>query len=244
MRILPAAFAGAMLPVFSRRAAARPEQFDVAFVKSVKLFTAISLLLVLSFLFLADPIVLLLLGPGVDLAGAAQVLRVLGLVTFLFFFNWLYGVTLVAQDRQRLETLGLVLGLVAGLLVAAWGIPRHGALGVSLAILAAEGVPFAIGTIAMWPHFHWQRTWLSLAKIVLGCLLSGLVFAVGTMLWDRLVTPALPLGEAADALLQSVVVGGLGLMVFVIALWLLHTFDDDEMEAIRSMLRLQRRGAS
>ncbi len=244
MRILPAAFAGAMLPVFSRRAAARPEQFDVAFIKSVKLFTAISLLLILAFLFMADPIVLLLLGTSVDLAGAAEVLRVLGLVTFLFFFNWLYGVTLVAQDRQRLESLGLVLGLAAGLLIASWGIPRYGALGVSVAILAAEGVPFVIGTIAMWPHFHWNRTWRSLAKIVLSCLLSGAVFAAGTMLWRSVIGPALGLGGTADALVQSVVVGSLGLAVFVIALWLLHTFDDDEMDAIRSMLRLQRRAAS
>ncbi|MCS6845214.1 MAG: oligosaccharide flippase family protein [Caldilineales bacterium] len=234
MRILPAAFAGAMLPVFSKRAAARPEQFDVAFVKSTKLFTAISLLLVLAFLFLADPIVILLLGEGVDLAGAAQVLRVLGLVTPLFFFNWLYGVTLVSQGRQRLETLGLALGLAAGFLFAWWAIPRLYAVGVSGAILVAEGVPFVIGTVAMWRHFQWQRTWPSLAKIVASCAVSGLVFALGNRLWT---------GEVAGtraAFVQSSVLGALGLAAFLAALWLLRTFDEDERVAIRAMLRLGR----
>lgn len=234
MRILPAAFAGAMLPVFSKRAAARPEQFDVAFVKSTKLFTAISLLLVLAFVFLADPIVVLLLGEGVDLTGAAQVLRVLGLVTPLFFFNWLYGVTLVSQGRQRLETIGLALGLAAGFVAAWWGIPRFYAVGVAGAVLVAEGVPFVIGTVAMWRHFQWQRTWPSLAKIVASCAVSGLVFALGNRLWT---------GEVAGtraAFLQSSVLGGLGLAAFLVALWALRTFDEDERIAIRAMLRLGR----
>lgn len=240
MRILPAAFAGAMLPVFSKRAVARPEQFDVAFVKSTKLFTAISLLLVLAFLFLAGPIVLLLLGQSVDLNAAAQVLRILGLVTPLFFFNWLYGVTLVAQGRQRLETLGLALGLVVGFAVAWWSIPRYYAMGVTAAILAAEGVPFVIGTVAMWSHFHWRETWPSLAKIVVSCGLSGLVFAVGSALWVAWAPGVLSLGYTANAFLQSLLLGGLGLAVFVAALWVLRTFDADEQAAIRSMLRLRR----
>lgn len=239
MRILPAAFAGAMLPVFSKRAAARPEQFDIAFVKSIKLFTAISLLLVLAFLFLAGPIVLLLLGQSVDLAAAAQVLRILGLVTPLFFFNWLYGVTLVAQGRQRLETLGLALGLVIGFGVAWWGIPRYAALGVTCAILAAEGVPFVIGTVAMWSHFHWRETWPSLVKIVVSCGLSGLVFAVGSVLWVAWAPSVLDLGYTANAFLQSLFLGGLGLAVFVVALWAMRTFDADEKAAIRSMLHLR-----
>lgn len=240
MRILPAAFAGAMLPVFSKRAAARPEQFDVAFVKSTKLFTAISLLLVLAFFFLAGPIVLLLLGQEVDLEAAAQVLRVLGLVTPLFFFNWLYGVTLVAQGRQRLETIGLVVGLALGFVVAWWAIPRYEAVGVAVAILAAEGVPFVIGTAAMWPHFHWRKTWSSLAKIVVSCGLSGLVFAAGNILWNAWGAGRLALGQTSNAFLESLLLGGLGLAVFVLALQAMRTFDADEMVAIRSMLRLRR----
>lgn len=240
MRILPAAFAGAMLPVFSKRAAARPEQFDVAFVKSTKLFTAISLLLVLAFIFLAGPIVLLLLGEEVDLEAAAQVLRVLGLVTPLFFFNWLYGVTLVAQGRQRLETIGLALGLVLGFGVAWWGIPRYEAVGVAVAILAAEGAPFVIGTVAMWPHFHWRETWISLVKIVVACGLSGLVFAAGNVLWNAWDVGDLVLGQTSNAFLESLVLGSLGLAVFVLTLYALRTFDADEMTAIRAMLRPRR----
>ncbi len=62
VRIVPAAFAAAMLPVFSDRAASRMDEFDTAFAKTIKLFTAISLLITLAFTFLADPMVTLLLG--------------------------------------------------------------------------------------------------------------------------------------------------------------------------------------
>lgn len=240
MRIVPAAFAAAMLPVFSNRVVDRMDEFDTAFAKSIKLFVAISLLISLAFTFLADPVVKLLLGEDIDLAQAALVLVVLGWVVVLFFLNWLYGVTLVALGKQQLETLGLAAGLVVGFLVSAWGIPRLGALGVSLAVLAAEGVFFVIGTVAMWPHFHWRGLTPSLVKIAAGCALAGLVFAVGGSLWSSYLAGWLGPGSGLNALAELLVVGSVGFLVFVVALALLGTFDADETDAIRAMLRLKR----
>jgi O-antigen/teichoic acid export membrane protein len=137
LRIIPAAFSASMLPVLSNRARGRMDEFDTAFAKSIKLFLAISLLITLAFNFLAEPFVVLLLGGGIDLVGAAEVLAVLGWVIVIYFLNWLYGVALVALGRQRLETLGLALGLLAGLPVARWAIPRYEALGVAYARLVS-----------------------------------------------------------------------------------------------------------
>jgi O-antigen/teichoic acid export membrane protein len=123
LRIIPAAFAAAMLPVFSNRVGARQDEFDGAFAKSIKLFTALSLLIALTFTFLADPMVKLLLGDMIDLKTAALVLIVLGWVIVLYFPNWLYGVTLVALGKQKLETVGLIVGVIVGYIVARWGIP-------------------------------------------------------------------------------------------------------------------------
>ncbi|MER2598829.1 MAG: oligosaccharide flippase family protein [Caldilineales bacterium] len=239
IRIIPGAFAAAMLPVFSDRATTRRADFDTAFAKTIKLFTAISLLISLAFTFLADPLVRLLLGSDIDLSMAAAVMATLGWVVALYFPNWLYGATLVALGKQRIETLGLALGLLMGALVAWWGIPRFGALGVVYGILAAEGSYFVVGTLAMRDHFHWRTLGLSLLKIVLSCLLAGVVFWLSSGLWQRwLAAGRVPSGDTG-AIIEVLVVGLLGLCAFFTALLLQRTFNDDEREAIRAMLRLR-----
>jgi hypothetical protein len=50
----------------------------------------------------------------------------------------------------------------------------------------------------------------------------------------------LGLGDTMAAAVELALVGGLGLLVLLLALWLLRTFDQDEIEGIRAMLRLQR----
>ena len=241
LQIIPAAFAAAMLPVFSNRAGARQDEFDSAFAKSIKLFAAISLLIALSFTFLADPMVHLLLGDTIDLKTAALVLAVLGWVIVLYFPNWLYGVTLVALGKQKLETVGLILGVIGGYIMARWSIPRYQAMGVTYAILAAEAIFFVVGTTAMWKHFRWRQLAPSLAKIVLSCGIAGLIFLIGSQLWS-IVQDTLPVpGGTVGALAEIIVVGGLGGIGFVMALWLLHAFDPDEQESIKVMLHLRRR---
>ncbi len=240
VRIIPAAFAAAMLPVFSNRAANRMAEFDSAFAKTVKLFTAISLLIALAFTFLAEPMVTLLLGETIDLSTAALVLAWLGWVVVLYFPNWLYGVTLVALGRQKLETLGLALGLVAGFVVAWWGIPRYQAMGVVAGILAAEGVFFVVGTFAMRQHFHLRQLAPSLIKVILACGGAGAVFFVGSQVWTGLSAAGRVPAGAWGALLQLAIVGACGLAVFGFALLALRTFNQDEKEAIAIMLRLRR----
>jgi O-antigen/teichoic acid export membrane protein len=239
LRIVPAAFSAAMLPVFSNRAAHRMGEFDSAFGKSIKLFTAISLLIALAATFLADPLVLLLLGSGIDLQTAAMILALLGWVIVLYFPNWLYGVALVALGKQKLETLGLVIGLIVGYLVARWAIPTQQALGVAYAIMAAEGAIFVIGTAVLWRHFHWRTLGRSLVKLVAASTLAGAVFLAGNLGWSRLAAAGLaPIG-ALGAIVELIIVGGLGIAAFVAALFLLRTFDADEIEGIRAMLNLR-----
>jgi len=220
LRIIPSAFAGAMLPVFSNRVGARQDEFDSAFAKSLKLFLAISLLIGLAFTFLADPLVQLLLGESIDL---------------------LYGVTLVALGRQKLETLGLLLGTIAGLAVAYVTIPAYEAMGVVYAIFAAEGIFFIVGTTAMWRHFHWRTLLPSLLRIVLAGMLTAVLFLLGDLLFQRLLAAGIVPAGTVGAILEVLVVGLVGLVGFAGALILLGTFDEDEKESIQAMLRLRRR---
>lgn len=239
IRIIPGAFAAAMLPVFSDRAKGQRTEFDTAFGKTIKLFTAISLLIALAFTFLAQPLVTLLLGDTIDLATAATVMATLGWTVVIYFPNWLYGVTLVALGRQRLETVGLAIGFVIGLLVAWWGIPRFQALGVVYGILAAEASYFVVGTLGMRGHFHWRELAPSLLKIIAACLLAGVVFYAGSLLWQSLTVAGMVPSGTIGALLEVGVAGIAGLAVFVMALVLLRAFNEDEKQAIAAMLRLR-----
>jgi O-antigen/teichoic acid export membrane protein len=240
MHILPAAFAAALLPALSNRVTDRMDEFDTAFAKSLKLFVALSLLIALAFTFLAAPIVELLLGANIDLATAGLVLAWLGWVIVFYYPNWLYSVTLVALGRQKIETLGLLLGLAAGLAVAWWTIPRFQAMGVVYGILTAEGVLFVVGTAAMWRHFHWRALLPSLTKLVAACGLTGLVFLLGERLWNVLTAAGVVPQGTLGALLEIALVGAAGLAMFVAAVLLLRAFDENEREGIRLMFRMQR----
>lgn len=233
LRIVPAAFAAAMLPEFSNRAASRQQAFDSAFNRSFKVFLAIGLLIALGCTFLAGPLVRLLLGTTIDLVAAAQVLAVLGWVIVLYFPNWLYGVTLVALGRQALETLGLAVGLAVGFLVVRWSLPDLGALGVALGIMAAEGAFFLIGSLAMRSHFDWVWLLPSLSKIALATGVAGLAFWVGSRLWSDAITTETALAAAAHV----VVVGGVGVAAYAGALMLLRAFDQEEIDGVRAILR-------
>lgn len=240
MHILPGAFAAALLPALSLRASSRMDEFDAAFIKSLKLFVTLSLLLALAFTFLAEPVVELLLGSEIDLTTAEQALAWLGWVLIFYFQNWLYSVTLVALGRQKFETLGLAAGLAAGLVVAWWSIPRFEAMGVVYGILTAEAVLFLVGTAAMWGHFHWRRLLPSLSKLIVACGLAGVVFLVGDRVWAALSQAGVTPQGTIGAILEIVAVGALALIVFTAAALLLRAFDANEREGIRLMLRWQR----
>ena len=125
--------------------------------------------------------------------------------------------------------------------MARWSIPRYQAMGVTYAILVAEAIFFVVGTTAMWKHFRWRQLAPSLAKIVLSCGIAGLIFLIGSQLWSS-VQDTLPVpGGTVGALAEIIVVGGLGGIGFVMALWLLRAFDPDEQESIKVMLHLRRR---
>lgn len=233
LRIVPAAFAAAMLPEFSNRATGQQRAFDSAFNRSFKFFLAIGLLIALGCTFLAEPLVRLLLGTTIDLAAAAQVLAMLGWVIVLYFPNWLYGVTLVALGRQALETAGLAVGLVVGFLVVRWSLPDLEAVGVAYGIMAAEGAFFLIGSLAMRPHFDWEWLLPSLAKIALATGAAGLAFWASSRLWSGAVAVETALAAAA----QVVVVGGVGVAVFAGALVVLRAFDREEIDGVKAILR-------
>ena len=107
-------------------------------------------------------------------------------------------------------------------------------------ILTAEAVLFAVGTAVMWRHFHWRRLLPSLIKLIAACGLTGLVFLLGDRVWTALTQAGVMPQGTMGAVLEILAVGALGLAMFVAAVLLLRTFDANEREGIRLMLRLQR----
>jgi hypothetical protein len=93
----------------------------------------------------------------------------------------------------------------------------------------------------MWRHFHWRTLLPSLLRIVLAGALTGVVFLLGNLLFQRLQAAGIVPAGTVGAILEVLVVGLIGLAGFAGALILLGTFDEDEKESIQAMLRLPRR---
>lgn len=237
LRIVPVAFTTAMLPVLSYRAGGDTAQFDSTFTKSFKFFVALGALIALGCTFLADPLMKLLLGNNIDLAAAAQVLAILGWVVVIYFPNWLYGTALVALGRQKVETLGLVLGLAGGFLVARGSVPTLQAAGVAYAILAAEAIIFLISTIALWRRFRWRHLVGSLLKIGMAGVATALAFTAGITAWHQAQAAGLAPTGTLGALAAVVLVGGAGAALYIALLLLLRTFQAEELANYRAALR-------
>jgi O-antigen/teichoic acid export membrane protein len=91
---------------------------------------------------LADPLINLLYGTAYN--GAAEVLRVLGLVVPVIFVN--YGLThlLIANHREKLNTLFFGIALITNVAANLIFIPMMGGVGAAFATLATEIVLFGL----------------------------------------------------------------------------------------------------
>jgi len=214
MRIVPMSLVGSILPMLSQRALRSRERFMGAFEKSLKVFLILSLLLAVCLTFLAEPIVRILL--GAELVESAAILRVLGWAVVFTFPNLLFGAALVALGRQKLETLGLALGLAVGYGVLRVTIDAWGVLAVCWGILAAEGVFMAVGIAATRHYLRWGRLAVPFLKIAAAAGIMAVVFQIGRDLHFLLLAP-------------------LAVACYGVALLVLRVPDDDETQTLLDM---------
>jgi O-antigen/teichoic acid export membrane protein len=140
-QIVPAALLAAVFPAFAASLRSRPDQArSLAWQTSLLLVLGGGLLA--AFLWLAAPyLVPRLYGPGYP--QTTQILQVLGLATLPAYIN--YGLThfLIARGQQLLTSFLMALMLVSHAILSWLLVPRLGAVGPAVSVVAAEGLLFA-----------------------------------------------------------------------------------------------------
>ncbi len=137
-RTVTPAFARAMYPVLARLRAAGQIEYAAAARRATRNGLLLSVPIVLGLYGCAGPVIHLLF--GADLAGAADILRILAWAVLPFSIAIVLAQVLFAADRQAVD-LGVNLVSMA---VSAGGalllVPRFGAAGAAVAVLAASSV--------------------------------------------------------------------------------------------------------
>ncbi len=137
--LLPTIFLQAIFPLFSKLHVASQDNLREAYTLSFKYLLWLGFFLCAGTLAAADPVILLVFGPGFE--QSAVVLRILSFVLF-WMFGYANGSLLLATGGQNLATklasISMVLMITASLLL----IPTYGVIGASVAHILPGAVFF------------------------------------------------------------------------------------------------------
>jgi O-antigen/teichoic acid export membrane protein len=202
-RTVTPAYARAMYPVLARLRAAGPAEYAAAAVRATRDGLLLTMPIVLGLYGCADLVIRLLF--GADLAGAGDILRILAWAVVPFSIAIVLAQVLFAADRQAVDLGVNVISMAVSVGSAAILVPRFGAAGAAVAVVAASSVyatlqyagvlrwaaPLGLGPdllrvavltatalVVLW-GFSWAgpmiATSLALAVLGAGCALFGFV---------------------------------------------------------------------
>lgn len=142
LQVIPASFVLALFPLLSRYAHADRARLAALTASGLKVLLICAFPIAVGTTILAEPIVLLLAGPGY-LPESARALRVLIWYLPLGFANGLLQYVLIAADRRRALTLGFGVGVAFNLAANLLLIPRYGYLAAAVVTVLSEVVLLA-----------------------------------------------------------------------------------------------------
>jgi O-antigen/teichoic acid export membrane protein len=202
-RTVTPAYARAMYPVLARLRAAGQAEYAAAAVRATRDGLLLTLPIVVGLYGCSDLVIRLLF--GADLAGAGEILRILAWAVVPFSIAIVLAQVLFAADRQAVDLGVNVVSMVVSVGSAAVLVPRFGAAGAAVAVVAASSVyaalqyagvlrwaaPLGLGpdllrvavltatALAVLWGFSWAgpivATALALVVLGAGCLMLGLV---------------------------------------------------------------------
>jgi O-antigen/teichoic acid export membrane protein len=141
LQFLPSAFTASLYPAMSSYWLNNREQLALSFKRAMNYLIIISMPIIGGVIALDDKIV------GLFKAGPEAIwpLRISILALFFIFVNFPIGSLLNACDRQRKNLLFMAIITVISILSNAFLIPRYGATGASITVLATTAIMFFLG---------------------------------------------------------------------------------------------------
>lgn len=141
LQFLPMAFTASLYPAMSSYWLHNQEQLALSFKRAVNYLIIISMPIIGGVIALDDKIV------GLFKAGPEAIwpLRISILALFFIFINFPIGSLLNACDRQRKNLLFMSIVTVVSVVANLFLIPRYGAIGASITVLATTAIMFFLG---------------------------------------------------------------------------------------------------
>jgi len=137
MRVIPAIFSMAMLPVFAEYYVMRKKDFNQLIEKSIRYMLIIVFPLTIAVTLLADKIMLLLF--GAEFVNGAEALSILTWAAAATFINMTVGKAIIGAGQEKLNATFCGIGLTVNIFLNFMLIPSLAHVGGSISILAAEG---------------------------------------------------------------------------------------------------------
>jgi len=168
VNIIPDSIMAGLLPALSNLVRDAQDRALRLYGKIFKYFLIGSVPIAIIVSFLSRPLMQLLFGP--DFAEGGDALRVMIWVVVFIFPNYLFQYVLTAVGKQKYDMVRLAVSLVAHVGVSLLLIPKMGATGAALGMLAAQAVAFAVGYVCVTRTFGRYQPWSVVLKLALGAL--------------------------------------------------------------------------
>jgi O-antigen/teichoic acid export membrane protein len=136
MKVIPAVFSMAILPVFAERYVLHKEEFNRLIEKSLRYMLIIVFPLAIAISLLAEKIMLLLFGS--EFMNGATALSILAWAAGATFINTTVGKAIIGAGQEKLNALFCGIGLAINLFLNFLLIPSLAHVGASISILVAE----------------------------------------------------------------------------------------------------------
>ncbi|MFN8632733.1 MAG: oligosaccharide flippase family protein [Chloroflexota bacterium] len=217
LQVIPASFVIALFPLLARYAREDRARLARSTETGLKVLLALAFPIAVGTTLLADPIVLVIAGPGY-LPESARALQVLIWYLPISFTNGLLQYVLISVNRQRTLTVAFAVGVAFNVLANLASIPRFGYLGAAAVTVASELVllaPF------LWVARHEVGS-LALFRVAWRPAIAALVMAV----------PVGLLAPWSTALAIAV-----GAAVYAASLLALRAVTAEEHRELRALLR-------
>jgi O-antigen/teichoic acid export membrane protein len=173
LQFLPGAFIASLYPAMSKYWVSNREQLAVSFEKAIIYLAIISLPISAGVIALSDKIILLFKS---GYGGAILPMEITILATLFVFINYPIGALLNACDRQKNNTINMIIITVVSVTLNLLLIPHFKAAGASATVLITNFLMTVLGFY--WAKkiikIDWQKMLIAFAKILIAAILMAL----------------------------------------------------------------------
>jgi O-antigen/teichoic acid export membrane protein len=173
LQFLPGAFIASLYPAMSRYWVSNRQQLAISFEKSLVYLAIISLPISAGVVALADKIILLFKS---GYSEAIFPMQITILAAFFIFINFPIGALLNACDRQKQNTINMIIVTIISVGLNFLLIPHYRAVGASLTVLLTNFLMTIFGFYSARSivNINWPKIGIALGKILLAAALMGL----------------------------------------------------------------------